>query len=135
MPPLNRALAFAQADHVAVFIGQYLKLNMPGVLDVLLHVEVAIAEGSPQLPRHSRHSSYSRSRAGSNMTGSPLLLPVGDGGGWPDSGRDEVAFVRTETEMLVRENEMLKRRIRELEGKMNDAEKMGKAEAEKEAPN
>ena len=30
-------------------------------------------------------------------------------------GRDEAAFYRTEAEMLARENEMLKRRIRELE--------------------
>ena len=30
-------------------------------------------------------------------------------------GRDEVTFYKTETEMMNRENEMLRRRIRELE--------------------
>jgi len=39
----------------------------------------------------------------------PLLDPFMMG------GRDEVAFYKTETDMLARENEMLKRRIRELE--------------------
>lgn len=32
-------------------------------------------------------------------------------------GRDEVAFYKAETDMLLRENEMLKRRIKELEEK------------------
>src|SRR5205085_3151685 len=44
MPPLDRALALAQAHHLAVLVGQYLELNVPGMLDILLHVEIAIAE-------------------------------------------------------------------------------------------
>ncbi len=44
MPPLDGTFALAQADHVAVLVGQHLKLDVPGMLDVLLHVEIAVAE-------------------------------------------------------------------------------------------
>ena len=44
MPALDGTLALAQADHVAVLVGQHLKLDVPGMLDVLLHVEIAVAE-------------------------------------------------------------------------------------------
>ena len=49
MPPLNRALALAQAHHVAVLVGQNLELDVPRMLDILLHVEIAIAEGRRRL--------------------------------------------------------------------------------------
>ena len=44
MPPLNRALALKQRDHVAVLIGQHLKLNVPRPLNVFLHVKFAVAK-------------------------------------------------------------------------------------------
>ena len=44
MAALDGAFALAQADHVAVLVGQYLKFDVAGMVDVLLHVEVAVAE-------------------------------------------------------------------------------------------
>ncbi|EPS45304.1 hypothetical protein H072_686 [Dactylellina haptotyla CBS 200.50] len=75
---------------------------------------------------HSRHNSLSTRSRTSSRTSSPLLLPVGmESSVWPHTandpflmgGRDEVAFYKAETDMLLRENEMLKRRIKELEDK------------------
>ncbi|KAF3918653.1 hypothetical protein AA313_de0205124 [Arthrobotrys entomopaga] len=75
---------------------------------------------------HSRHNSLSTRSRTSSRTSSPLLLPVGmESSVWPATandpflmgGRDEVAFYKAETDMLLRENEMLKRRIKELEDK------------------
>ncbi|KAF3903132.1 hypothetical protein ABW21_db0205994 [Orbilia brochopaga] len=75
---------------------------------------------------HSRHNSLSTRSRTSSRTSSPLLLPVGmESSVWPQTandpflmgGRDEVAFYKVETDMLLRENEMLKRRIKELEEK------------------
>jgi hypothetical protein len=67
----------------------------------------------------SRHSSYRSSR-----DASPSLRPVsGHGASYPDNNelslnqsasRDESAFYQAETQMLTRENQMLKMRIREL---------------------
>src|ERR1043166_1100476 len=42
--PLNRALAFAEVDNGAVLIAEYLELDVPGRLDVLLDVHVGDAE-------------------------------------------------------------------------------------------
>ncbi|KAK6336748.1 hypothetical protein TWF718_009539 [Orbilia javanica] len=75
---------------------------------------------------HSRHNSLSTRSRTSSRNSSPLLLPVGmESSVWPATandpflmgGRDEVAFYKAETDMLLRENEMLKRRIKELEEK------------------
>jgi hypothetical protein len=65
-----------------------------------------------------------RSRTSSRSTSSPSLLPLsaglgfhGDGSehGWVLGGsRDESAFYQAETQMLTRENQMLRQRIREL---------------------
>ena len=67
----------------------------------------------------SRRSSH-RSQA-SSYTGSPSLRPNSAGlhGGdeWllsGSAGRDESAYYQAETQMLTRENQMLKQRIREL---------------------
>ena len=74
----------------------------------------------------SRHSSR-RSRPSSRTT-SPALLPLSaglhsesnewllSGGGVGQGSRDESAFYQAETQMLTRENMMLKMRIRELGG-------------------
>src|SRR5713101_9828759 len=45
MAPLNRALAFPQADYVAVLVRQHLEFDMARILDVAFHVKVAVAEG------------------------------------------------------------------------------------------
>ncbi|KAK6343392.1 hypothetical protein TWF730_010981 [Orbilia blumenaviensis] len=80
----------------------------------------------PSATSHSRHNSLSTRSRTSSRTSSPLLLPVGmESSVWPATandpflmgGRDEVAFYKAETDMLLRENEMLKRRIKELEEK------------------
>ena len=44
MPPLNRALALKQRSHVAMLIGQHLELDVPRLLDELLHVQFAVSE-------------------------------------------------------------------------------------------
>jgi hypothetical protein len=42
---LDGALAFEQGDNVAVLVGENLELDVAGLLDELLHVELAVAEG------------------------------------------------------------------------------------------
>ena len=46
MSALDGALALAEAEDVAVLIGEDLELDVAGTLDELLHVEVAVAEGA-----------------------------------------------------------------------------------------
>jgi hypothetical protein len=73
------------------------------------------------LPRSSvdlvRPDATRRSRTPSR-TASPRLRSAsisGEGGeGWNLGGRDESAFYQAETQMLTRENQMLRMRIREL---------------------
>lgn len=63
----------------------------------------------------SRRTSSTRLRSGSISGGDisdPSLL----------SGRDESAFYQAETQSLVRENQMLRHRIRELERQLNEAQ-------------
>src|ERR1700733_1630255 len=45
MASLNGALAFEQRDHVPMLIGQHLELDVARLLDELLHVKLAVAEG------------------------------------------------------------------------------------------
>lgn len=71
----------------------------------------------------SRHSSLRDRSRGSSRGGSPALYPVsgalaGASEEWllsAPAARDESAFYQAETQMLTRENQMLKLRIRELE--------------------
>src|SRR5205807_10283649 len=42
---LNRALAFSQTDNVAVLVAQHLEFDVARVLDVLLEIKIAVAEG------------------------------------------------------------------------------------------
>lgn len=79
--------------------------------------------GSLDLSRHSSRRSRHSSR-----TTSPALLPLSaglqgesnewllSGGGSSQGSRDESAFYQAETQMLTRENLMLRMRIRELGG-------------------
>ena len=45
MAALHRAIAFAEVDDLTVGIGQDLKFDVPGLLDVLLDINLAVAEG------------------------------------------------------------------------------------------
>src|SRR5262245_61337606 len=46
MATLDTAFALTQADDLPMAVGQYLKFDMARPLDELLHVELAVAEGS-----------------------------------------------------------------------------------------
>jgi len=43
VPPLQRAVAFAQMDDVAVAVGQNLHLNVARLLEIFLHVDHVVA--------------------------------------------------------------------------------------------
>src|SRR6202043_1420435 len=44
MPALDRALALAQVDHLAVEVAEDLELDVPGLDEVLLEIDPAVAE-------------------------------------------------------------------------------------------
>ena len=46
---LDGALALKERGHVAVLVGQHLELDVARLLDELLHVELAVAEGVGRL--------------------------------------------------------------------------------------
>lgn len=91
-----------------------------------------------QSPRHPHpRSSFDMARAdlhrrsrtpsrGASRGASPRLRSTSISGDVNDgmalSGRDESAFYQAETQMLVRENQMLKHRIRELEKQLSEAQ-------------
>ncbi|KAK2626412.1 hypothetical protein QTJ16_004674 [Diplocarpon rosae] len=87
---------------------------------------------SPTAALHPRSSfdlaradlQHRRSRTPSR-TASPRLRSTsisGEGGEtWNLAGRDESAFYQAETQMMVRENQMLRQRIRELERQVNES--------------
>ena len=75
------------------------------------------------VPRGSLSRRSSRQSQASSYAGSPSLRPLsaglqGHGGDeWllsSSAGRDESAYYQAETQMLTRENQMLRQRIREL---------------------
>ncbi|SPO05906.1 related to FAD dependent oxidoreductase [Cephalotrichum gorgonifer] len=73
------------------------------------------------LQRRSRTPSRGASLGGSpRLRAASIAGDVGDG--MMLSGRDESAFYQAETQMLVRENQMLKHRIRELEKQLVEAQ-------------
>src|SRR5437588_10281953 len=87
MPPLNAALALAQADHIARSVSQYLELDMPRLFDELFHVEVAVTEGSGSLRLRrlkevrqiiriadDAHASSSAACGGLTITGKPTVF-------------------------------------------------------------
>ncbi|KAF6815425.1 hypothetical protein CSOJ01_03508 [Colletotrichum sojae] len=85
---------------------------------------------SPGIPHHPR-SSFDMARADiqrrsrtPSRGASPRLRSTsmsGDSGDlWVLGGRDESAFYQAETQMLVRENQMLRHRIRDLERQLMD---------------
>ena len=46
---LHRAVALAQVHHVAVVVGEHLELDVPRLLEKLLHVDLVVAEGRQRL--------------------------------------------------------------------------------------
>ncbi|KAL2023360.1 hypothetical protein VTK56DRAFT_2717 [Thermocarpiscus australiensis] len=77
---------------------------------------------SPGFPYYPRSSLDRRSRTPSRGA-SPRLRSTsisGDSDHWVLGGRDESAFYQAETQMLVRENQMLRHRIRELERQLSE---------------
>ena len=46
MPPLNGALALAKIHHMAVLIAEHLDLDVAGIFDVLLEIDLAVIEGA-----------------------------------------------------------------------------------------
>ena len=51
---LHRAVALAQADHVAVVVGEHLELDVARLLQEFLHVDLVVAERGQRLgPRHA----------------------------------------------------------------------------------
>ncbi|KAL2267714.1 hypothetical protein VTJ83DRAFT_4991 [Remersonia thermophila] len=79
---------------------------------------------SPGFPRASLHRSRTPSRHASPRLRATSIgtdaSGFGAGENWALGGRDESAFYQAETQMLVRENQMLKHRIRELERQLAD---------------
>ena len=53
MPPLQRAVALAEVNHIAVPIAEHLDFDMPGVADEMLQIERFIAECGSRLCRRS----------------------------------------------------------------------------------
>src|SRR5579871_986752 len=49
MAALDRTLAFAEADHVSMLVGEDLEFDVAGVLHIFLHVEIAVAKGTCRL--------------------------------------------------------------------------------------
>ena len=45
VPPLHRAVALPEVDHVAVVVGDHLDLDVAGMLDVFFQIDVGVAEG------------------------------------------------------------------------------------------
>jgi hypothetical protein len=92
------------------------------------HIPTGDSGSRPSSHRHPRSSFdlaradlQRRSRTPSRSGASPRLRSTSIGGNsedWVLGGRDESAFYQAETQMLVRENQMLRHRIREL-GKCN----------------
>lgn len=89
---------------------------------------ISISNPRPRSP--APHTSFDLSRQSSRASrtpsrgGSPSMRPMSAGlqsqgedwvlSGGSQSGRDDVAYYQAETQMLTRENQMLKMRIREL---------------------
>ena len=51
MAALDGALALKERDHIAVLVGKHLELDVARLLDELLHVELAVAEGVGRLSK------------------------------------------------------------------------------------
>ncbi|KAK5998489.1 hypothetical protein PT974_00868 [Cladobotryum mycophilum] len=78
---------------------------------------------SPVFPHRGSLDMSRRSRTPSRGA-SPRLRATSisaESGDWVLGGRDESAFYQAETQMLVRENQMLRHRIRELEKQLSEA--------------
>ncbi|KAH7149977.1 hypothetical protein B0J13DRAFT_279977 [Dactylonectria estremocensis] len=98
------------------------------------HINIPSVPSGSSFPRSasSRHprSSFDMARADlqrrsrtPSRGASPRMRSTsigGDSGEWALGGRDESAFYQAETQMLTRENQMLRVRVRELEKQLTD---------------
>jgi hypothetical protein len=104
-PTSERSLSFS-APNIAL---PHSSLSTPRSPTVALHPRSSFDLARSDMPRRSRTPSRNasprlRSTSISNEGGEP----------WNLGGRDESAFYQAETQMMVRENQMLRQRIREL---------------------
>jgi len=104
-----------------------MSLTQPGPASQPTHGHPPQTMNLPPRSRQSlsRQSSW-RSRP-TSQTSSPALRPISsaqsESNDWslgPSASRDESAFYQAETQMLTRENQMLKMRIRELERQLGE---------------
>lgn len=87
-----------------------------------IHPRSSFDMARADLHRRSRTPSRGASQGASPRLRAASISAVDLGEGSTLSGRDESAFYQAETQMLVRENQMLKHRVRELEKQLSEAQ-------------
>lgn len=87
-----------------------------------IHPRSSFDMARADLHRRSRTPSRGTSQGASPRLRAASISAVDLGEGSTLSGRDESAFYQAETQMLVRENQMLKHRVRELEKQLTEAQ-------------
>ena len=85
--------------------------STPRSPSISLHPRSPMENSRNDLPRRSRTSSQ---QASPRLRPAPYPVDSSSHDFLPTSGRDESAFYQAETQMMVRENQMLRQRIREL---------------------
>src|SRR3546814_5544426 len=60
VPPLERAVALAQMDGIAVAIAEDLEFDVARVAEIFLHIDGRIAEGGRRLARRLTHQAFER---------------------------------------------------------------------------
>lgn len=101
-PTSERSMSFSNPHHVPT------NTSTPRSPSTVLHPRTSFDVARADLQRRSRTPS---------RTASPRLRSTsisGEGEPFSLAGRDESAFYQAETQMMVRENQMLRQRIREL---------------------
>jgi hypothetical protein len=111
-PTSERSMSFSNANHAQT---QQSATATPRSPNTVLHPRSSFDLARSDIQRRSRTPS---------RTASPRLRSTsisGEGGEpWTLGGRDESAFYQAETQMMIRENQMLRQRIRELERQVTD---------------
>ena len=62
MASLHRAVALTEVNDIAVMISEYLELDMPGLLEELLHVDLIVSESGKRLRASHADRMHERSR-------------------------------------------------------------------------
>lgn len=109
-PTSERSMSFSNLPHI-----QPSAISTPRSPSAVIHPRGSFDLARADIQRRSRTPS---------RTASPRLRSTsitGDSGEqWNLGGRDESAFYQAETQMMVRENQMLRQRIRELERQVSE---------------